>query len=107
MGASGGIMQALGACRGELVLSEDSGDQLSVQAYVPIAETIGNTPFATVLSQKTNGKAFVAYALDHWENMSSDPMTAGSKSNELMLSIRTRKGLKVEAPVFADYYDKL
>lgn len=105
--ASAGIMQALGACRGELVLSEDQGDQLSVTAHVPISETIGNTPFATVLSQKTNGKAFVSYAFDHWSTMPSDPMAPGSKSYELMLSIRARKGLKVEPPVFADYYDKL
>jgi len=105
--ASAGIMQALGACRGELVLSDDQGGTLSVTAYVPISETIGNTPFATVLSQKTNGKAFVSYAFDHWSTMPADPMTAGSKSYELMIDIRKRKGLKPEPPVFADYYDKL
>merc|ERR1712167_210167 len=98
-------MQALGACRGELVLSEDSGDQLSVQAYVPIAETIGATPFATVLSQKTNGKAFVSYRFDHWENVPSDPLSFDKRQNkaltkaaEIMLQIRERKGLKIEPP---------
>jgi elongation factor 2 len=105
--SSPGIMQALGACRGELVLSQDSGDALSVQAYVPIAETIGNMPFATVLSQKTNGKAFVSFAFDHWEIVPADPMKEGSKGYDLMINIRRRKGLREEAPVFADYYDKL
>ena len=37
-----------------------------MRRYVPIAETIGATPFATTLTQKTNGKAFVSYAFDHW-----------------------------------------
>jgi elongation factor 2 len=105
--ASAGIMQALGACRGELVLSDDQGDTLSVTAYVPISETIGNTPFATVLGQKTSGKAFVSYAFDHWSTMPADPMQAGSKSYDLMIDIRKRKGLKPEPPVFSDYYDKL
>merc|ERR1719281_2044050 len=101
-------MQALGACRGELQLSEDSGDQLAVTAYVPIAETIGNTPFATVLSQKTNGKAAASYAFDHWETMPSDPLEYDpkkkieTKAATIMLQIRKRKGLKEEPPIFAD-----
>merc|ERR1711964_287874 len=105
--ASPGIMQALGACRGELVVSEDVGDRVNVQAYVPIAETIGNMPFATVLTQKTSGKAFVSFAFDHWEVMSSDPLQAGTKSNDIMMAIRSRKGLKMENPVLGDYLDKL
>jgi len=109
-----GIMQALGTCRGELVVSEDlPGGRVSVQAFVPIAETIGNTPFATVLSQKTSGKAAANFAFDHWENISSDPLEYDvkkkieSKAATLMLSIRKRKGLKEEPPSLADYYDKL
>merc|ERR1712093_532818 len=53
--AQAGIMQALGACRGELVQSDERMGMVTVQAFVPIAETIGTTPFATVLTQKTNG----------------------------------------------------
>merc|ERR1712098_583571 len=100
-------MGALGACRGELVVSEEVGDRLNVTAYVPIAETIGNTPFATVLTQKTNGKAFVSYAFDHWEVMPSDPLCPGTKSNDVMMAIRERKGLKLENPALGDYLDKL
>jgi elongation factor 2 len=113
--ASPGIMQALGTCRGELVVSEDQpGGRVAVEAFVPIAETIGKTPFATILSQKTNGKAAVNYAFDHWQVMNADPLDVDKKSNstntrtaEIMFEIRTRKGLKVEPPDFADYYDKL
>lgn len=113
--SSTGIMQALGSCRGELVVSEETGTgRVNVEAYVPIAETIGSTPFATVLSQKTNGKAFVSYRFDHWETLPSDPLAFDRKQNkaltkaaEIMLQIRERKGLKLEAPVFDDYNDKL
>jgi len=105
--ASAGIMQALGSSRGELVVAEEQGDRLNVTAYVPISETIGNTPFATTLTQKTNGKAFVSYAFDHWEVMPSDPLQLNSKSNEIMMSIRRRKGLKEENPNLMDYFDKL
>jgi len=112
--AQAGVMQALGGCRGELVLAEDlPGGRLSVQAFVPVAETIGATPFATVLSQKTNGRAFVNYRFDHWETVPSDPLSVDknkkplTKAAEIMLNIRTQKGLKVEPPLLVDYLDKL
>merc|ERR1712232_973371 len=111
---SPGIMQALGTCRGELVVSEDlPGGRKSVHAYVPIAETLGATPFATVLSQKTSGKAAASYAFDHWATMPSDPLQYDvkkkieTKAATIMLQIRKRKGLKEEPPCFTDYYDKL
>jgi len=115
--AQAGIMQALGACRGELVVAEEANGQVSVQAFVPIAETIGATPFATVLTQKTNGQAAVGYIFDHWQTMPSSPMDwkkekdgslkPNSKSAEVMLTIRQQKGLKPEPPVLFDYLDKL
>jgi len=99
------------------VLSEETAGRLNVTAYVPIAETIGATPFATTLTQKTNGKAFVSYAFDHWSVMPSDPLQGGdlpggrtqaaSKTYEIMMSIRKRKHLKEEKPCLMDYYDKL
>jgi elongation factor 2 len=115
-----GIMQALGACRGEFVESEDQGGNVVIKAYVPIAETIGKMPFASVLSQKTNGKAFANYAFDHWQTMPSDPLKLvqeksgnkewkadGSRAAEILLEIRKRKGLQVQKPDLVDYYDKL
>merc|ERR1712139_692770 len=112
--AAPGCLQAISACRGELVQTETIGSRVSVQAYVPIAETIGTSPFATVLSQKTNGSAFVSYKFDHWEAMGSDPMAvepktgkATTKAAEIALQIRERKGLKVAPPVLFDYLDKL
>ena len=37
----------------------------------------------------------------------NDPLEVGSKTQELILDIRKRKGLKVEMPVLSDYEDKL
>merc|ERR1719272_1007842 len=108
-----GCLQAVSSCRGELVQSDQVGNRCVVQAYVPISETIGSTPFATVLSQKTNGSAFVGYKFDHWEAMGSDPMSvdktgkALTKACEIALGIRERKGLKASPPVLFDYLDKL
>jgi len=112
-----GIMQALGACRGEFVSSEQQGSQIVVEAFVPIAETIGSSPFTTVLTQKTNGRATANYSFDHWSTMASDPLNlakdkmgewkATGRAAEILLEIRTRKGLKVEKPDLIDYFDKL
>merc|ERR1719321_2614411 len=97
--AAPGCLQAISACRGELVQTETVGSRVSVQAFVPIA--------------KTNGSAFVSYKFDHWEAMGSDPMAvdkagkATTKASEIALAIRERKGLKVAPPVLFDYLDKL
>ena len=44
---------------------------------------------------------------DHWEAMGSDPLNSGSQSNELVLGIRKRKGLKPEPAPLGEYEDKL
>jgi len=113
-----GIMSALGACRGEfLEVTDPQGGQIVLTAYVPIAETIGSKPFATVLTEKTNGKGVPTYAFDHWDTMKADPLdikkdkqgewVANGKAAEILLEIRKRKGLKVEKPDLLDYFDKL
>jgi len=67
-----------------------------------------------VLSQKTNGKAIATFSFDHWATMPSDPLgwdkkakKATTKAAEVMMGIRTRKGLKEEPPDLLDYLDKL
>merc|ERR1712176_1089983 len=55
----------------------------------------------SVLNQK-RGIVF-----DHWEMMTSDPHDEGSKSNEICLEARKRKGLKEILPTTKDYEDKL
>jgi len=109
-----GITAALGACRGELNETEESAGRINVSAFIPIAETIGKTPFATVLTQKTNGQASVNYAFDHWQTMEADPLAFEKKTNkpltkaaEIIIDIRQHKGLKLEPPDLLDYLDKL
>jgi elongation factor 2 len=112
-----GIMQALGACRGEFISCEEAGSQITVLAFVPISETIGKTPFATVLTQKTSGKASANYSFDHWETMGADPLDMkkdkmgewqpNNRAGEILMAIRKRKGLRLEPPQLIDYYDKL
>jgi elongation factor 2 len=105
-----GARQAINAKRGELIQennADEAGRRVNIEAYIPIAETIGGDAFAKVVSQKTQGKAFVNYAFDHWKIIESDPMDVGSKANKLMLEIRERKGAKVEPPKLGDYLDKL
>jgi elongation factor 2 len=108
-----GIMQALGACRGEFQQYENG----IYTAFVPIAETIGSSPFATVLTQKTNGKAVANYAFDHWEQVPSDPLDfkkdkmgvyqPNTKAAEILIAVRKRKGLKESPPDLLEYLDKL
>jgi len=43
----------------------------------------------------------------HWALMNGDPLDADSQAQEIIMGIRTRKGLKQEMPNFNDYYDKL
>jgi elongation factor 2 len=113
-----GVRQALAAKRGELNTEESVGGKVTVSGYLPVAETIGEEPFSKVLQTRTSGKAFPAYSFDHWKLIQADPLKApkmqggkkvedASKTYDMMLSIRERKGLKVEPPPLDDYLDKL
>jgi elongation factor 2 len=74
-----------------------------VKAYLPVAESFG---FVAALRQQTSGQAFPQCVFDHWENMPGDAMVEG-KVQDLVLTNRKRKNLKVEMPKLADYLDKL
>merc|ERR1711937_413022 len=74
-----------------------------VKAYLPVAESFG---FVAALRQQTSGQAFPQCVFDHWDNMPGDAMVEG-KIQDLVLSSRKRKNLKVEMPKLADYLDKL
>jgi elongation factor 2 len=74
-----------------------------VKAYLPVAESFG---FVAALRQQTSGQAFPQCVFDHWENLPGNAMDAG-KIQDLVLSCRKRKNLKVEMPKLSDYNDKL
>eukprot|EP00930_Biecheleria_cincta_P000805 TRINITY_DN101_c0_g1_i1.p1 TRINITY_DN101_c0_g1~~TRINITY_DN101_c0_g1_i1.p1 ORF type:complete len:839 (-),score=208.11 TRINITY_DN101_c0_g1_i1:105-2621(-) len=77
---------------------------VQVKAHLPVAESFG---FVAALRQQTSGQAFPQCVFDHWDNMPGNAMDKGSKMEELVLSIRKRKNLKVEMPALGDYLDKL
>ena len=64
----------------------------SIKAYLPIMESFG---FNGDLRQATGGQAFPQSVFDHWELMNGSPLEKGSKLEQLVKSIRTRKGLQV------------
>jgi len=77
---------------------------VQVKAHLPVAESFG---FVAALRQQTSGQAFPQCVFDHWDNMPGNAMDKGGKMEELILSIRKRKNLKVEMPSLGDYLDKL
>ena len=74
-----------------------------MKAYLPVSESFG---FTGMLRGNTQGKAFPQNVFDHWEPIKGFPLV-DQKAQDLVLSIRKRKGMKVEIPKVADYADKL
>ena len=76
----------------------------TVKAYLPVMESFG---FNGDLRQATGGQAFPQSVFDHWELMNGTPIEKGSKLEELVKAIRTRKGLKVQLSCLfiADWFD--
>lgn len=104
--ALAGVYATLNSRRGVVEKMEQRiGTPLTqVQAFLPVLESFG---FTQLLRQKTGGQAFPQMKFSHWQVMSGDPMSDGSPANIAMLKTRERKGLKIEVPVFQDYYDKI
>jgi elongation factor 2 len=75
-----------------------------VKAYLPVLESFGFTAF---LRSETSGKAFPQCVFDHWEVVADDPLDDSTKSHEIAIAIRKRKGLALEIPPLDRYLDKL
>ncbi|TFK94421.1 eukaryotic translation elongation factor 2 [Polyporus arcularius HHB13444] len=104
--AIGGIYSVLNKRRGQVFSEEQriGTPMFTVKAYLPVMESFG---FNGELRAATGGQAFPQSVMDHWEVMNGSPLEKGSKLEELVRSIRTRKGLKPEVPPLDTYYDKL
>jgi elongation factor 2 len=88
----GGVFQVVNQRRGEVISSEQvSADQHVVKVYLPIAESFGLTES---LRERCQGKAFPQCSFDHWSMLRDLPQQPGSKAEDLVRQIRTRKGLK-------------
>jgi len=104
--AVSGVYETLNARRGQVEGQDDRpGTPLTkVKAYLPVLESFG---FASFLRQKTGGQAFPQMIFSHWAPLNGNPLEAGSPAYTQVMNVRERKGLKMELPAFADYYDKL
>ncbi|KAG6380989.1 P-loop containing nucleoside triphosphate hydrolase protein [Boletus reticuloceps] len=104
--AIGGIYSVLNKRRGQVFSEEQrpGTPMFTVKAYLPVMESFG---FNGDLRSQTAGQAFPQNVFDHWDVMNGSPLEKGSKLEELVRSIRTRKGLKPDIPPLDTYYDKL
>ncbi|GBG34954.1 Elongation factor 2 [Hondaea fermentalgiana] len=104
--STGGIYGVLTTRRGHVFAEEvrHGSPIVQLKAYLPVSESFG---FTGALRAATGGKAFPQNSFSHWQALNSDPMTPGSKCNEVVLGIRQRKGLKEEIPTYDKFYYKL
>jgi elongation factor 2 len=108
--AIGGIYSVLNKRRGQVFSEEQrvGTPMFTVKAYLPVMESFG---FNGDLRQATGGQAFPQSVFDHWELMNGSPLEKGSKLEDMVKAIRTRKGLKVpssfcvsQKQFLADYF---
>jgi len=104
--ASSGVYSTLSMRRGH-VFEENPREGtplVQMRAYLPVAESFG---FVADLRQQTSGQAFPQCVFDHWECIGGNITAAEGQLVKKILSIRERKGIKVEMPDLSDYLDKL
>lgn len=104
--ATGGIYSVLNKRRGH-IFEENmvaGTPMVVVKAYLPVNESFG---FTADLRSKTQGQAFPQCVFDHWQQHDTDPLEEGSKSYDIVLATRKRKGLSVNVAPLDKYYDKL
>merc|ERR1711939_657732 len=100
--ATGGIYSCLNQRRGHIFEENqvEGTPMVHVKAYLPVNQSFG---FTANLRSQTGGKAFPQCVFDHWQLMENDPLKEGSLTNKLILSIRERKGLKLETPTLGQF----
>ena len=104
--AVGSIYQLMGKRRGEIRSEEPIAGtpMVNMQAYLPVSESFG---LADALRQATAGRASPQCIFDHWQELKSDALEVGTKSNLVVGQIRKRKGLKAGIPSLDQFVDKL
>lgn len=102
----GGVYSALDQKRGVVLeCNQRVGTPLyTIKAHLPVSESFG---FSGFLRECTSGQAFPQMVFDHWRLIDEDPLTDGTSSNEIMKSIRKRKGIDAIVPTIDRYLDRL
>ncbi|CAM9948175.1 unnamed protein product [Pylaiella littoralis] len=104
--AMGGCYGVLTQRRGHVFAEEQrpGTPMMTLKAYLPVMESFG---FTKDLRSNTGGKAFPQCVFDHWQEMSGDPQSEGSKSYQVVREVRKRKGLVEDIPPLDRYLDRL
>lgn len=104
--AIAGVYNTLSQRRGTV---EDKVDRIGtplcqIKAFLPVMESFG---FTSLLRQNTGGQAFPQMVFSHWSDVAGNPLDEGCSANKIMMGVRERKGLKMVAPKYEDYHDRL
>merc|ERR1712129_412122 len=104
--AVGGIYGVLNRRRGHVFEESQvvGTPMFHVKAYLPVNESFG---FTADLRSNTGGQAFPQCVFDHWQVMQGDPLDGVSKPYQVCQVTKERKGLKLDIPDLANYFDKL
>lgn len=104
--AVGGIYGVLNRRRGHVFEESQvvGTPMFHVKAYLPVNESFG---FTADLRSNTGGQAFPQCVFDHWQVMQGDPLDGVSKPYQVCQVTKKRKGLKLDIPDLANYFDKL
>jgi elongation factor 2 len=102
----GSVYSVISQRRGEIINEDQNvpANSATLTAYLPVAESFGFTDY---LRSQTGGKAFPQCSFSHWQVINDDPLEEGSKANEIVKSIRKRKGLSEDIPPLSNFLDKL
>lgn len=101
-----GVYEVISASRGSVVeQSQREGTPIvNIKAHLPVLESFG---FTERLRKATSGQAFPQMIFSHWATMNGSPLEEGSQCNDSMMKVRAKKGLKLEIPMWQDYFDKV
>jgi elongation factor 2 len=104
--ATSGIYSTLNIRRGIVfeTLEREGTPLVQVKCHLPVSESFG---FTAALRAATSGQAFPQMIFSHWENLQGGDAMQPGKTQDLILGVRKRKGLKHEMPELGDYLDKL
>jgi len=104
--AVGGIYGVMNRRRGQIIeeVQRPGTPLVNIKSYLPVMESFG---FTADLRSNTSGQAFPQCVFDHWKVVQGDPFEKGTKSEELVMITRKRKGLPDEIPPLDRFLDKL
>jgi elongation factor 2 len=102
----GGIYAVMNRRRGQIIeeIQRPGTPLVNIKCYLPVMESFG---FTADLRSNTGGQAFPQCVFDHWKVVQGDPSETDSKTYEIIMGCRKRKGLPLEIPPLDRFLDKL